>query len=110
MRAKIIVKQHFEIEIDGKPVNGSYRIVGDWEGMVKLSCDGPVGALIIHSPDKPKNSYDLIPKMLGGNAINGAEITFEAEVVRADCGHVGIALTKEFKDPRFSKPAAKTNP
>lgn len=86
MKAKITIQQRFTVEIDGKPVNGDFKIVNDWEGMIKLECTGPCGSLIIHQPTRPANSYDVVPKMLGGNVPNGKEITFEADVVRADCG------------------------
>lgn len=100
MIAKITLRQTFTVEIDGQPVIGAYTIEGDWEGMIKLKCDGPVGSLIIHPPAKRVQVHDLVPKMLGGNAKNGEPISFEAEVVRADCGHVGVGATKEFKRPK----------
>lgn len=99
MKAKITIKQVFQIEIDGKPVEGSFSVVSDWEGLVKLESTSPMGSLLIHTPLKQLNTYDLIPKMLGGNKPNGEPLTFEAEVVRADCGHIGTAATKQFKRP-----------
>ncbi len=100
MKAVITVHPHLTVEIDGKPVYGEFKIVGDWEGMVKLECYSPCGSLIINPPYMGSiNIYNLVPKMLGGNAENGKEITFEAEVVRADCGHIGTAETNEFKRP-----------
>lgn len=102
MRAKITIKQTYEVEIDGKPVNGSFQEDSEWEGMIRLKSDSPMGSLIIQNITKSANSYDLIPKILGGNLPVGKEITFEADVVRADCGHVGTAATSEFKDPRYT--------
>ncbi len=100
MKAVITIVQHFTVEIDGKPVHGEFKVCGEWEGMVKLECSSPHGALIIREPCIAHvNKYDLIPKMFGGNAVNGAKIRFEAEVVRADCGHIGTAETGEFKRP-----------
>lgn len=99
MKARITIKQTFTVEIDGKPVSGDFKIASDWEGMVKLECSGPCGSLIIHPPPHLIHVHDLVPKMLGGNVQNGKEITFEAEVVRADCGHIGTAFTGEFKRP-----------
>lgn len=100
MKASITIRQTFVVEIDGKPVNGEFKIAESWEGMVKLSCDAPVGTLIIERPSISRaNIYDLIPKMLGGNCENGKELKFEAEVIRAECGHIRTATTKEFKRP-----------
>jgi hypothetical protein len=81
-KVKFTIRPSFTLEIDGKPVRGEFVIISDWEGMVKLECTSPRNTIIINAPARPANSYDLLPKMLGGNLKNGAPITFEAEIVQ----------------------------
>lgn len=86
MIAKITIHQVLSVEIDGQEVQGEFRIKDDWEGMVKLECSSPHEIIIIRSPGRPVNHFDIIPKMLGGNKKNGEEVTIEAEVVMPPYG------------------------
>lgn len=91
LKCKVTVVPIFLIEIEGNPSSTQLSVEKSWEGMVKLSNPNNCSdTIIIHDPPRPSNHFDLIPKMLGGNADNGVPYAFEAEVVKL--GHNFINL------------------
>ena len=81
MKAILTIRQTYEIKIEGETLHGAFQVKSDWEGMVALKSESPMQTVIIRPPGKAGNIYDLVPKMLGGNAANGTELSFEVELI-----------------------------
>lgn len=75
-----------KLEIDGQPIDGEFTVESTWNGLVRLTSNGPCRSVIIKHPAiSHLNVYDSIPKIMGGNAANDAELrTIEAEAVARD--------------------------
>lgn len=73
----------FEVEVDGKKLAGTFRVVSEWEGFVKLECDGPCETIIIEQPYVPlPNRFDMIPKIFGGNRETNIQLSIECKAIR----------------------------
>lgn len=71
--------------VDGIELNGTFRVVSEWEGFVKLQCDGPRRDIIIRKPHVPHvNQFDLIPKLFGGNRDTNEPLEIECEQIGGD--------------------------
>lgn len=96
-KAKIKIVPSFVVEINGEEYPARFQVKSEWNGMIELENTGQsADSLIIHEPNKMKNSYDFLPKMLGGNLPNGQAVEFEVEVIKL--GHNLLRLLpKEVK-------------
>ena len=82
MKAKLIPSKIINIEIDGKPVPGNFRVESEWEGFMKLVCDSPIQTIIVYKPESPKNPWDYIDSIFGGGKQTIGKIeSVETEVV-----------------------------
>lgn len=72
-----------KLEIDGQRIDGEFTVESTWNGLVRLTSNGPCRSIIIKQPAIPHiNVYDSMPKIMGGNAANDAELSaIEAEGV-----------------------------
>lgn len=80
-KIKIIPKLALTIEIDGKKVSGCFRIDSEWNGLLKLSCDAPMGHIIIRPIAGLVRSEQYVPKIFGGCLSNQLPPAIEAEVI-----------------------------
>jgi len=82
MKAKLIPSNIITIELDGKPVQGSFRLESEWEGFMKLVSDAPRETIIVYKPKSPSNPWDFILPIFGGGAQTVGNIeAVETEVV-----------------------------
>lgn len=81
MKVKIHIRQILEIEVNGQKHPGAFQIDSDWNGMHCLKSNGPTCSIIIANIVKPLNTYDRLPKLLGGNIVDGIPIAIEADLV-----------------------------
>ena len=86
MKIKITPRFFMKLEIDGQPIDGEFTVESAWNGLVRLTSNGPCRSVIIKQPPiSHLNVYDSLPKIMGGNAANDAELrTIEAEAVTRD--------------------------
>jgi hypothetical protein len=68
MKAKLIPSNIITIELDGKPVQGSFKLESEWEGFMKLVCDSPHNTIIVYKPKSPTNPWNFILPIFGGGA------------------------------------------
>lgn len=75
-----------KLEIDGQPIAGEFTVESAWNGLVRLTSNGPCRSVIVKHPTiSHLNICDSLPKIMGGNAANDAELrTIEAEAVTRD--------------------------
>lgn len=83
MKATLKPCNEVEVEIEGTKLPGRFRVASEWEGFVKLVSDSPRQELIVHQMPPPKNPWDYIAKIFGGNRILQPE--HETEIVKGDC-------------------------
>lgn len=82
MNVKIIPTDKFRLEVDGKLIHGEFHVESEWEGMIKLSSDGPINHFIVKKPNlKHLNVYDYVPLIFGGGQNPKALQSVIAEVV-----------------------------
>lgn len=82
MKAKLIPSNSISIELDGKPVAGTFKLESEWEGFMKLVCKSPVNTIIVYKPKSPQNPFDYLSPIFGGGkqSIGNFE-SIETEVV-----------------------------
>mgnify|MGYP006313824397 FL=1 len=82
MKAKLIPSNSITIELDGKPVQGTFKLESEWEGFMKLVCDSPHNAIIVYKPKSPVNPWDyILPIFGGGKQTIGNVESIETDVV-----------------------------
>ncbi len=82
MKAKLIPSNTISIELDGKPVPGTFKLESEWEGFMKLVCDSPINTIIVYKPKSPTNPWDyILPIFGGGKQTLGKIESIETEVV-----------------------------
>jgi hypothetical protein len=86
MNIKITPRFSMKLEIDGQHIDGEFTVESAWNGLVRLTSNGPCRSVNIKHPTiSHLNIYDSLPKIMGGNAANDAELrTIEAEAVTRD--------------------------
>lgn len=86
MKIKITPRFSMKLEIDGQRIEGEFTVESAWNGLVCLTSNGPCRRIIVKHPTIAHvNVYDSIPKIMGGNAANDAELrVIEAEAVSRD--------------------------
>lgn len=94
MKVKITPSVDLKIEIDGNAINGTFRIESEWEGFIKLRCDGPCATVIVRKPALAMNPYDYVPTIFGGGQNPEKLKSIETEVVLQDAF---INPIKEFR-------------
>lgn len=86
-RVRVKIIPTYEVEIDGKKIQGTFTPREEWEGMVKFVSDSPHAEIIMFRPavdDPQRNIYNLIPKMIGGNRkLGDPPVEIEAVIVNA---------------------------
>ena len=81
MKAKIIPSKSVTVEIDGKPVQGNFRVESEWEGFMKLVSDSPINIIIVYKPSRPQNPWDFILPVFGGGQSPEKTESIEIDVV-----------------------------
>ena len=81
MKAKIIPSKDVSVEIDGKPLQGKFRVESEWEGFIKLVSNAPRETLIVYKPKSPENPWDFISSIFGGGQSPLNTESIETEVV-----------------------------
>jgi hypothetical protein len=82
MKIKLIPSMDIHVQIDGKLLPGTFRVTGEWNGLMKLECSGPCNELIVKKPAAPQNAWDFIPPIFGGGSQTAGKLDFiEVEVV-----------------------------
>ena len=81
MKVTIIPSNTVSIEIDGKPISGSFQIVSEWEGFLKLESSSPRNSLIVKKPPSPNNPFDFIQAIFGGGQAPDKTKSIEADLI-----------------------------
>lgn len=83
-KIKITPKLVLTVEIDGKKSTGSFFIESEWNGLIKLKCDSPIGNVIIRPLGPMKRSEQYVPRLFGGNLNTPSPPSIEAELISHD--------------------------